>query len=775
MWNPTSFNWNCEIAPNLPVEPTPTPTPTEPPTPIAVSCDIGAVCGSVKTSPCWEASNAFSLDTTRPPLWVTDGFAGVLHDLDDTNPGVDVQQGVAFPADGNMQANADQIANCTLPYQFSLIPEGQTFHDFFTGIVDVKGVFDEARLQKTVQERIGWDPTAWLIFGMFSLIMGVFSAVMDQVLRAFGFMSECMMSVVKSDVVFRVANFVCLGGLRKPRRVKDYADNLSCPVGLPTPELAAAGWLGNEIDECTFQAYVKAGDNVYTPYKACVRAGKLKWTPIELMTLFMRGQIQRSDVATRLRELGSLEPQDLPELQALFQQIPGPADLVRFMQRDVEDQNIIGTFGLDTDFAQKYQGQTKIWAGMQGVSDEIMLREWRAHWDIPSPTQLYEMLHRLRHNPAYGGVAKVTQDVTTALEQQDILPYWIPKLMAVSYHALTRTDLNRAYERGWIDDDAYVNGMYQNGYSDDDAQTLLRFAKSERGVVIRHLPEVKEYADGYLDEEQLRDAMGRQDWNATVIDDIVSEASYQSTLRLQRRMVDAIARQFKACRISLDDAQADAQKNGIPQEVLEYQLGIADLNSSCATRHEYASATCQAYIDGVLNEDEYVQRLQTLKYDQQGIEIQLALCNAKITQAQQKKLLAAQKKAEQEAKQAEKAAEKAQKQAEQQAARLQKLAEASERRRQSRNNKLADAGAKLAAFLTDSSGPPAVLVQGLFSELMGTFNLSQDESAAVIANTAAQAKGLTQAQYTQWALQDASIALNAPWSLCPPAGCAVEV
>jgi len=666
-----------------------------------------------------------------------------------------------------MMDMADQPIICSAPYQMNLIDPGNEVIDVVPAFGDLIEIFSVSMDDQPIAAKIA----NWTIVAPIAIIVQAFATIISRlitfIISRFYTMNAALASEAMQRSAFNLMNGICFGALDRIKQIWDYQANYGYPIGLPTPSEAGSAWLANTIDECTFQTYVMSGNMKYEPFKRVVTGSKWKFSALELMTLDKREQLQRSDITTRLRELGSLETTDVQELEALFDQVPGPADLIRFMVRDTSNNNVVNTFGLDDGFTDNFSGQIVTWAEYQGLSSQVMTHEWRAHWSIPSPTQLYEMLHRLRHNPAFGGVQKVTDDVTAALKQQDILPYWIPKLMAVSYHSLTRTDLFRAYEKGWIDDDAFKTGMYNNGYSDDDSLTLLRFAKQERLLALRTADFTREYTQGYLSESQLSDLVEREGYDPSIVPDVVDEANYRRTLSDQRRNTEAVISQFRACRITEDEAYESLDELHVPREVSQYWIETASLKSMCGTRREWQSTLCSLLTTGDITQEQYIERMTQLKYDDIAIMHYLTLCNNRANTAKAKAQLAAQKaeqKAEnQEARQQEQAAAKAARQA---AATAKALA-AAERSRQARNKAMEDAAMVLGQHLTDATGPVPEFVQGLYNLLQVEFGLSQNEAVNVIKFGSGKSKGMSAAEFSAWAQRTAQAGLSAPWYLYP--------
>jgi hypothetical protein len=260
----------------------------------------------------------------------------------------------------------------------------------------------------------------------------------------------------------------------------NYAVNATCRNRHLEPERAIAAWLGGSIDDGQLDTHFAiAGycEQSVSNYKFAARS---KWVPDQIIDLNNRGFINSSQADTLLRQLGYMEKQTRDGIIALGQQVPPYSDIVRMMVRDADDQSLVDRFGLDTDFTKKYQSQLQAWAKAQGVPDKVMQYLWRAHWSIPAPGQLFEIYHRLRDPNVQQAQDQTYQDVITALEQQDIAPFWIPKLLAISFRPLTRIDIRRAYQIGAIDDDTVKQSLRNIGYDDTNVGVMFGFMQKLR-------------------------------------------------------------------------------------------------------------------------------------------------------------------------------------------------------------------------------------------------------------------------------------------------------
>ncbi|KKN36993.1 hypothetical protein LCGC14_0768040 [marine sediment metagenome] len=165
------------------------------------------------------------------------------------------------------------------------------------------------------------------------------------------------------------------------------------------------------------------------------------------------------------------------ELQkALYEEIPGPTDLVRMGVREVFTPEIAERFGQFEDLPPAFVD----WMGRQGYTEEWSRNFWAAHWDLPSITQGFAMFHR---------DVIPEEELQVLLRALDVMPYWREKLTDIAYRVITRVDVRRMYAEGVFDRDQ-VKRVYQDlGYKPEDAEALTEF------VVLRYPPKGAETAD----------------------------------------------------------------------------------------------------------------------------------------------------------------------------------------------------------------------------------------------------------------------------------------
>jgi len=274
-----------------------------------------------------------------------------------------------------------------------------------------------------------------------------------------------------------------LGGFG--RDIQNFFNSLH-PVTPLSPDILAYGKHIGMVDDNLFktdlisQGFSEDKHNIiYSYYKP-------KLTISELLTAEKRIEKLDYDVNNALKEIG-YNDKEISILRELSWYYPSPTDFIRFAVREVFTDDKETQEALRAEFPEdivKY-------AEKAGMRKDVLEWYWKAHWELPSPTQVYEMLHRLNpdvlevRKEAYKemdlDVEKLKTDLETVrfyLKQADYDKRWRERLLAISYNPLTRVDLRRVYELGLIDDKEVVARLMEVGYTKKDAELLLNFYKS---------------------------------------------------------------------------------------------------------------------------------------------------------------------------------------------------------------------------------------------------------------------------------------------------------
>lgn len=458
----------------------------------------------------------------------------------------------------------------------------------------------------------------------------------DDLIHSFWTQQSCLSPQMMAATIERIAlNFLSVitgDALDHIKVPLTYFANTQCSYKFPSATEAVEAYLRSEIDEYTLQTWVQQNGFCYEPMKKLVDARETRLDPTSLLRLWRRHIIDDNRLGSELKRLGYLKSDSTDWLKDLTTFVPPITDVIRFMVRDVEDTNIVNRFGLDSDFTAKWSGKAKEWGDWQGVDDETAKRYWRAHWEIPSPTQLFEMYHRSRvmdpSDPGYTSLA----DVKTALEQQDILPFWIPKLLATTYSRLTRVDARRAFNQGVIDK-AELRSMYVRlGYTDRDADILTEWSQREKMVAAKKLPVVNLYKWGVLSEVELEKTLTNIGLGSSEVDYVMREIRESIRAPWIKKCVLGLRKRFILGEI--DEAELHIQLLNLrlnPDYVASVEQSVKCERESHGKEPSTATL-CGWYDLGMLNDADYVQRLRNLGWSEEDSLRILRQCSAKINE-----------------------------------------------------------------------------------------------------------------------------------------------
>jgi hypothetical protein len=232
-------------------------------------------------------------------------------------------------------------------------------------------------------------------------------------------------------------------------------------------------------------------------------------TPEQVIYAYWRGIITDKKWVMDELAMHGWSEERINYLMKVMEYFPTPSDLIRFAIREVYTPEILAKFQqlgdlyeldetgnpkrdeegrpIRTAMGEKFLTE----AAKAGLPEEQAANYWAAHWELPSPTQGFEMLHR-------GVITK--KELETLLRALDVMPYWRDKLIAISYSPLTRVDARRAWELEVITDEELYKTYLALGYSPEDAERLTTYTKLERT-----LPYLREaYKKGWITSEQFK-------------------------------------------------------------------------------------------------------------------------------------------------------------------------------------------------------------------------------------------------------------------------------
>lgn len=339
-------------------------------------------------------------------------------------------------------------------------------------------------------------------------------------------------------------------------------------------------------------------------------------TPNELETLRRKGAITQAQFIGELIQLGFTEER-INQIIALRDLIPSVTDLITMQVREA----------FNDDFSQRFRHdegditQVTEWAAKQGLSEDWVKRYWRAHWQLPSPNQVFEMLHRLR--PGLTENTIQAQDVDDYLKAADYSPFWRDRLKEISYSPYTRVDVRRMYKTGALNESEVKDAYLDLGYDEKHAQALTEFtiafeAEEETGIVRSSV--LSAYGDGQIDRATAENMLKSGGYDTTTIAFYLDNVDFKEGLEVQNIKIQAIKKKF--IEGLLDESTVHSQLNALnlPAERITamLELWLAERENQTAL---LSISQMETLLErGIVTSDDFKRIVKRRGYTDESIE-----------------------------------------------------------------------------------------------------------------------------------------------------------
>lgn len=418
------------------------------------------------------------------------------------------------------------------------------------------------------------------------------------------------------------------------------------------------------------------------PHAAClVRSHGYQWpitraawqtrtntpTGADLVQWAYRDRPGEDELQRRLREIGYVDPRHVEVLRRNLAYLPPPSDAIRMARRDVFDPNKLGraemlaelreqvglsqlfdAIGLEKTFVHTKDGRR-----LELPIDEMY---WIADYEEASPTQAYEMLHRLRRNrvhlyklPNADGTVSIPKpmDIDTVrklLKEKDYNPIWRDRLAAISYRVLGRIDVRRMYAlgvfgkplgpEGWnaadvanplplgVAEKEVVERYLDMGSSEPDARiqgyyTSLDFAlgKVRKTQTRKQASVIRAYRNGVIDPRDAVDRLTKITGSKELADDLVLLADADTDNARVEEVTRAVRSRYLNFQVDKQTARGMLIGVGIrPNNVIDL-LATWDIRLAGRRKEIAAGSLCGYYAMGVISRQEFKERLMRAGYD----------------------------------------------------------------------------------------------------------------------------------------------------------------
>lgn len=402
-------------------------------------------------------------------------------------------------------------------------------------------------------------------------------------------------------------------GLNDANKRLGYWLNYISPTYIPNAYEADALWQQGFIGEEQWQCWVKANNVCPDPHKLIAEAGVWHPTQHEVERLWRIGWLS-DDERAKYQHWNKLHsPLAVQTYAQLYEQYPSMSDVIRFMVRDVWDQTVVESAGLDGDFDAKWTADAKRYGNIAGVSDDLARLNWRAHWVLPAASQIFEMVRRLRPNRVDAALAFTHDDAIKLLGVNDFAPGYRERLLAVSYAPLPIRAIRTLYDTHQISTDEVGERYQDQGYSAKDADLF----KSQEEVLRRRrvAGQSHGYTPGFIakalqlnaiTELEARHHMAQLGYSAGAVDDMIKVAALTRTMQFalqgERRAMSLALRSvlngYQVGTLGRDQALSVLIQQGYSVQAGNVALDALDLSSRTKLASTLVARMRQAILKG---------------------------------------------------------------------------------------------------------------------------------------------------------------------------------
>lgn len=204
-------------------------------------------------------------------------------------------------------------------------------------------------------------------------------------------------------------------------------------------------------------------------------------------------------------------------------------------------------------------------------------RLWGKHWNYPSATQLFEMLHRTAGTRTEIGVT--TEVLREMLKLHDYEPKWRPRLEAISWRTWRIYDTRTAWEMGIDDDETLYKRLVDQGYEPADARLLSKVQKMFvlRSEIDRLLTESdQDFIEGWISEATLKADYEATPYNPYVVELRVARARLRRSRELKRDIKAALIDRFKKDDLTETELKQELSRLGVIEEWIAAEVTRAN-------------------------------------------------------------------------------------------------------------------------------------------------------------------------------------------------------
>ena len=329
----------------------------------------------------------------------------------------------------------------------------------------------------------------------------------------------------------------------------------------------------------------------------------------DLSTLLLRERMSEGDFDAELIKRG-YKPDEIAKIKELQKVIPALPDIIRMAVREAFTPEVVSRFQLHAELP----GEMVSWAKKQGLSEDWARAFWASHWELPSLSMGFEMLHR-------GEISE--SDMELLIRTHDVSPFWRDKLTAIAYTPYTRVDVRRMHAAGVLN----VEGVYRSfrdiGYDHEKATKMTEFTVALSNATERDLTKgevLKGFKIGYFKQEEAREqiiALGYDEFEA---DYYISKVLYDLWQEEIKEQVKYLQQQYVKNLIDQNQVYSDLGRLNLPSEQINRYLRTWDIKRQAKTKSPTTAQLTKFRVQEIIKDDEFRSEMSGIGWSDRYIK-----------------------------------------------------------------------------------------------------------------------------------------------------------
>ena len=356
----------------------------------------------------------------------------------------------------------------------------------------------------------------------------------------------------------------------------------------------------------------------------------------DIISSWRREAISEEDRNKQLKAIGFTDTR-IQQMIRVSEVIPNARDIITFAVREVYSPEIATLFG-------QYEGATEVYTAARsdlqaaGMSEDTFKKYWAGHWNLPSATQGYEMMHRKIISE---------EELEKLMVALDVMPWWRDKLIKMSFNLLTRVDIRRMHKIGVIDDDKLTEAYEAIGYSPDDAVLMAQFT-----IIYNFGPEaaemtpedrmredqkeasrasiVKAYKMYYLERTEALNYIEELGISPDAAELYITTADLEMEEDITNKQVDTVHDKYVRKIITRNDAVGSLGNLNLPARMQDALLANWDVELDARTSRPSKTELFKFWKLKLITDNQLKEELEGMMYPQKTIELYMRMLRAEL-------------------------------------------------------------------------------------------------------------------------------------------------